>query len=393
MSRIGHHLNDIWTVFSTEVRRVFSDNAVLLIFFIGPIIYPLIFCSMYSNENVENMAVAVVDEHPSDDSRRFVHKLDATPELTVACHANNMDEATRLLRDHRVRAIFYIPRDFSQRLSQQRTARITVMSDMSSFYYYKAALLGGNSVLADEMYTIQMERMEAAGTGNSDAAIQVQPVITESHTPFNPSGGYGSFFLPGLMVMVLHQTLFLGICILCGDASENRKALHLIPPRLRTQSTYRVIFGRTLCYLLIYIPITLFCLWLVPRWFNLPQIGSLATVALFALPLLLAVIFFAMTIGNLYVKQKISPMLCFVFLSVVLYFMSGMVWPRSSMPRFWLAFSYLFPSTPGIQGFVRITSTGATLAAVRGEYLALWLQAGFYFTTACLSLRFIKKFK
>lgn len=151
-------LKDIWTVFSIEVRRVFGDPTVLLIFFLAPIIYPLLFCAIYHNENVEDMPIAIVDEQPCDVSKRFIHKLDATPELSVAYRCNTLGEAQRLLEDHQVRSIFLFPHDFSTRVAENRTGRIVVFSDMSSFYYYKAALTGGNAVLIDEMHTIEIGR-------------------------------------------------------------------------------------------------------------------------------------------------------------------------------------------------------------------------------------------
>ena len=375
-------LKDIWTVFSIEVRRVFGDTTVLLIFFIAPIIYPLLFCAIYHNENVENMPIAVVDQAPCDASKRFIHKLDATPELTVAYRCNSLEEAKSLMRSHQVRSIFYFPKDFPVRIAERRTGHIAVFSDMSSFYYYKAALTGGNAVLIDEMHTIELERYEMAGLGNEEASIQMQPIVMENTTLFNPTGGYGSFFLPILLVLVIHQTLFLGICILAGDAIENRRYLSLIPKHLRRNSVQRVIFGRALCYLLLYVPLVIFNFWFIPRWFNLPQLGNLYTILLFALPFILATIFFSMSVATLVVRQKISPMLCFVFFSLALFILTGMVWPQESMPKFWLYFSYLFPSTPGVQGYVKISSMGAQLAEVRHEYVTLWIQAGAYFILA-----------
>ena len=390
---LKNHLSDILLVFSTEVRRVFSDKTVLLIFFIAPLLYPLIFCYMYSNENVHDMSVAVVDEARCEASQRFVHKLEATPELTVAYRPATLAEAQRLLRDHKVRGVFYFPRDFSARLASMHTARIVVFADMSSFYFYKAVLSGGNAVLIDEMHTIELQRYEAAGLSSVDAGIQLQPVALESVTAFNPTGGYGSFFLPALLLLVIHQTLFLGICILGGDANENSRSLRLIPPRLRLgRSVNRVIFGRSLCYILIYLPLCLMDLWLIPHLFHLPQLGNLTTLIMFLLPLLLAVVFFAMSVSNIFVQQKISPMLFFVFLSIVLFFITGMVWPQSNMPRWIYAMSMLLPSTPGVQGFVKVSSMGATLAEVKWEYLLLWAQTAVYFTTACLSLKFIKRY-
>ncbi|MBQ6956540.1 MAG: ABC transporter permease [Bacteroidales bacterium] len=385
-------LRDIWLVFSIEVRRVFSDSTVLLIFFIAPIIYPLLFCGFYHNESVEDLPVAVVDEQPCEVSKRFIRKIDATPELSVHYRCNNLEEAKTLFKDHQVRSIFYFPKDFSSKLAALHTARVVVFGDMSSFYYYKAALTGGNSVLIDEMHTIELERYEASGLTDEEATIQMQPVVFESNTLFNPTGGYGSFLLPALMILVLHQTIFLGICILSGDANENRYTLKVIPPHLRRRSVHRVTFGRSLCYVLIYVPLTILDLWFIPRWFHLPQLGNLYTILEFALPFVLAVVFFAMTIGTLFVRQKISPMLCFVFFSLILFFISGMVWPQQSMPRIIYLFSYLFPSTPGVQGYVKIASMGGNLEIVRSEYMTLWVQAGVYFLTATIST-YIKNYQ
>lgn len=393
MKKLRLNLYDIWTALSAEVRHVFSDSTVLLIFFIAPLLYPLIFCYMYRTENVENLPVAVVDEAVCSESKRFIHKLDATPEINVEYKCCNMHEAQELLKDNEIHAIFYFPKDFSQRLASMQTARIGVFADMSSFYYYKAALLGSNAVLIDEMHTIELQRYAMAGLTGEDAKIQLQPISDEEITAFNPTGGYGSFFLPALFVLVVHQTLFLGICLLCGDARENKRSLKNIPARLRTRSIHRVAIGRALCYLLIYTPIIIMTMWFIPRWFQLPQLGNLYTILVFMLPFLLAVIFFGMTMGNLFVRQKLSPMLCFAFFSLVLFFLTGMVWPQCSIPKFWLWFSYLFPSTPGVQGFIKISSMGASLADVRSEYLALWIQAAAYFATTVFSLILIKKYK
>lgn len=390
---IRQNLLDIWEVFSAEVRRVFGEKMVLLVFFVATVLYPLVFCMIYHNEMVTDLPVAVVNDCPCDASKRFIHKLDATPEVCVAFRCNNMAEAEQLMRDHRIHAIFYFPEDFNTRLSAMQTARIGVFCDMSSFLYYKNALMGGSNVLIDEMHSIELSRLQLAGMGQQQADEMIQPVVYNDVKLYNPSGGFTSFFVPALLMLVVHQTLFFGIGIMCGDANENRRALQLIPPRLRGRSVYRVLFGRSLCYILLYIPITLFDLWIIPHWFTLPQLGTVHDLLLFLLPFILAVTFFGMMFGHLFVKEKMSGILCCLFFSVLLFFISGVVWPQSNMPAFWLALSYLFPSTPGIEGFVRISSMGASLAEVRSEYLALWIQTGVYFVAACLSLSFIKKFR
>lgn len=393
LKRLMGNMKDIWDVFAAEVRRVFSDKTTVVIFFLATAVYPPLYYYIYHLEMLTEMPVAVVDLSQGTASKRFAHKLDATPEVEVAYRCASLADAEELLRRHEVKSIFLMPKDYDYRVAHKETATVTVVTDISSFIYYKNALMGGSNVLIDEMQTTQLEHQAAEGVTGEQAETTVQPVGYDDVKLYNPGGGYASYFIPALLMLVVHQTLFFGICVLCGDANENRKALRLIPPHLRGRSVYRVTAGRALCFLLIYFPITLFDLWLIPHWFGMPQLGRPSDVMMLVLPYVIAITCFAMTMGNLFARERLSMLLCCLFFSVILFFLSGVVWPQSNMPRFWLIFSYLFPSTPGIQGFVRISSMGATLAQVRGEYLALWVQAGVYFVTACLSLRFIKRYR
>ena len=393
LKRLMGNMKDIWDVFAAEVRRVFSDKTTVVIFFLATAVYPPLYYYIYHPEMLTEMPVAVVDLSQGTASKRFAHKLDATPEVAVAYRCASLADAEELLRRHEVKSIFLMPKDYDYRVAHNETATVTVVTDISSFIYYKNALMGGSNVLIDEMQTTQLEHQAAEGVTGEQAETTVQPVGYDDVKLYNPGGGYASYFIPALLMLVVHQTLFFGICVLCGDANENRKALRLIPPHLRGRSVYRVTVGRALCFMLIYFPITLLDLWLIPHWFGMPQLGRPTDVMMLVLPYVIAITCFAMTMGNLFARERLSMLLCCLFFSVILFFLSGVVWPQSNMPRFWLIFSYLFPSTPGIQGFVRISSMGATLAQVRGEYLALWVQAGVYFVTACLSLRFIKRYR
>ena len=392
LKRLTGNMKDTWDVFAAEVRRVFGDKTTVVIFFLATVVYPPLYYYIYHPEMLAEMPVAVVDLSQGKDAKRFVHKLDATPELTVAYRCANIGDAEQLLREHSVKAIFLVPKDYDALIAHQRTGTVTVVTDISSFIYYKNALMGGSNVLLDEMKTTQLAFQAAEGVTGEQARTQIEPVAYDDVKLYNPGGGYASYFIPALLMLVVHQTLFFGICVLCGDANENRKALRLIPPRLRPHSVSRVTLRPLLCFLFIYFPITMLDLWIIPYLFGMPQLGRPSDVMMLVLPYVIAITCFAMTLGNIFARERLSMLLCCLFFSVILFFLSGVVWPQSNMPRFWYVFSYLFPSTPGIQGFVRISSMGATLHEVRHELLALWLQAGIYFGTACLSIRFIKRF-
>lgn len=391
IQNISSKLKDIYDVFSLELYRIFTDGGVMLIFFVGSLIYPLIFGAIYKHECIRNLPVAVVDDSQSASSQRFIHKLDATPEVNVDFHCNNLAEAEQLMRQRKVNGIVYFPNDYSEHLAKGETARLCLFCDMSSFLYYRSVFSGASSVMLDEMKNIELERYGMAGVTGEDAEIAITPVPYEDVKLFSPAGGFTSFLVPALLALVIHQTLFLGIGILSGTAREEGQTIAIVPERLRNRSVYRVVIGRSLAYMMIYIPLIAIDLVLLPRVFSLPHIGRLGDLCLFLLPFLLATISFSMTVGS-FVRQRDTGILVCIFFSVILLFLSGMVWPRSNMPLFWKYFSYLFPSTHGIQGFVRINSMGAHLKQIQFEYQMLWGQAGFYFLTTCLLYR-MKFFK
>ena len=196
------------------------------------------------------------------------------------------------------------------------------------------------------------------------------------------------FLIPALLILVIHQTMFFGIGMLSGTAREENNELYYLPVRLRKNSVYRIIIGRALAYFVIYTFLISVDLVLVPRMFGIPHIGKMGDLYLFFLPFLLATIFFCMTV-SVFVRNRETGIVTMVFFSVILLFLSGFAWPESNMPAFWKYFSYIFPSTHGIQGYIRINSMGADLNSVRFEYNFLWILAGLYFLTATFSLRYV----
>ena len=389
MIRLYNIVKDIWDVAALELDRIFHDGGVVLLFCVATLIYPWIFSYAYQNECIRNLPMAVVDDSHSVESRRFASKLDATPEVNICYKCNTIEEAHRLMQQRAINAIVYFPKDYGTRVVTGETARACLFCDMSSFLYYRSVFTAANAVLVDEMQFIEADRYSRAGLSGESRAQLVQPIQVDDVKLYLPNGGFTSFLVPALLVLVLHQTLFLGMCVLYGTTREKRLIVRSVPARLRHQGIlYRVTVGRALAYLIIYLPMTAINLLLLPRIFNLPHIGNPLSIVVFVIPFLLAAIFFSMTICS-FVRNRDAGIVVCIFFSVILLFLSGAIWPQSNMPRFWLYFSYLFPSTFGIQGFIRINSMAATLSQVKFEYLMLWLQAVVYFFTASGALHYL----
>lgn len=382
-----HHIKqyflDLAEVCSTELRRIFSNTGVLMVFFVAGIGYPVLFNLIYQKENLEDVPVAVVDEAQCAESRRFIHKLSATPEVEVRYQCGSVAEARRLLEQRQVNGIIFFPADYAQRLNSGQQARLGVFCDMSSFLYYKNLFMSSNFVMLDEMKHIELTRYEFAGTTGQQASDMVTPVGYNDVKLFVPGGGFTSFLIPALLVLVIHQTLFFGIGMMRGQAHEEGTELTCLPERLRRRRAGRVVLGRAMAYLIVYAALSSVVLLLIPRVFNLPHIGHTTDLLCFFLPFLLSAIFFSMACSHL-VRTRESGIVNLVFFSIILLFLSGFAWPQCSMPAGWRLFSYIFPSSHAIQGFVRISSMGGTLDHVQFEYLMLWALTAIYFVAAWL---------
>ena len=376
---------DIFYIWKDELKNVFKDEGVLIFFFLVPFAYPLLYSFIYNNEVVREAKMVVVDQSDSYLSREFTRRVNATPDVRVVAVSTDMEEAKRMLDRKEAYGILYFPIEFSKNLHTGKQTTVPLYCDMSSLLFYKAFLLAATEVSLDLGIEIRMHN--APGASAKQEEITVNPIPYESVTLFNTQNGFASFLVPAILILVIQQTLVLGIGMLGGTAREKNRFHSLVPISRHFNGTLRIVLGKSLTYILIYVVVCIWVLAVVPKLFSLPQVGDPVTILLFILPYLFASIFFAMTLSG-FMTTREAPMLVFVFTSVILLFISGVSWPKEAIPPFWQAIGYLFPSTPGIQGFIRINTCGAALNEVVHEYHTLWIQAGAYFVLALVIYRF-----
>ncbi len=382
--KVVQGIYDLFYIWKLEFRTTFRDQGVLIFFVLVPLVYPLIYSFIYTNETIREVPTVVVDNSRSSLSREYLRKVDASPETSIVAHCADMEEAKLMLKDRKAYGIIYIPTHFSDDITRGKQTQVSIFCDMSGLLYYKALLTANTNVSLAMNATIKMER--AGNTTARQDEITAYPIEYEDVAIFNPTNGFAAFLIPAVLILIIQQTLLLGIGLSAGTAREYNRFKDLVPINRHYNGTLRIVMGKGLSYFMVYSLVAVYILCVVPRLFSLNQIAIPGVLTLFALPYLAACIFFAMT-ASIAIRNRETCMLLFVFTSVPLLFLSGISWPGAAMPAFWRYFSYIFPSTFGINGYVRINSMGATLNEVSFEYQALWVQTGVYFLTTCLVYR------
>ncbi len=381
---IGQAISDACYIWRQEMRQVLRDEGVLIFFIIVPLVYPLLYSWIYNNEVVRDVPVVVVDDSHSSLSRQFIRRCDASPDVKVFCYAADLDEAKSLVSRQLAKGIYYIPADFDKHLNRMEQATLSVYCDMSLMLTYKA--IYQTAMAVTQTMGAELQTKLSRPNSRREAEIAVQPLAVDDVPIFSPAGGYGTSVLPAVLILILQQTLVLGIGLSAGTARENNRYHELIPIDRHYQGVFRIIGGKAMCYFMIYAVMAAYLTTAVPRFFSFVQLAPWQDLLLLMLPYTLACIFFGMIVSCI-VRYRENVMLLMVFVSVPLLFLSGVSWPQSNIPNFWQSISWLFPSTFGVRAYVRMNTMGATLSDVVLEYRLLWLQAFLYFVVACLVYR------
>ena len=369
----GQWLRDWYGIFIHELKLIFSDAGAMVVFFVGGLLYPVLYNLIYYNGSVDEIPVAVVDLSDGAYSRRFVREFDATRECSVYGECVSMAEAEQLLRE------------LDACLARMEQGHISTYADMSSFLYYKNLRTASSLVMLDEIHTIQLEHYAEAGFDGQTASALVQPVMIEENIPYNRSFSYTIFFISAALMLVIQQTMFYGSAMLAGTLRERNHSFASLPDRLQGLGVGRVVLSRGAAYLTIYLVIGSIVTLLIPYLFHLPQHAAWWEVLVLLGFFVVDCIFFSFTWGTLITRRE-TVFVLFLSVSPICLFLTGFSWPVTAIPDFWRAVSYIFPSTFGCRAFINLNTAGGTLQTIAPEIRALTVQTVIYYFLACVAI-------
>ncbi|MDE7024362.1 MAG: ABC transporter permease, partial [Paramuribaculum sp.] len=337
---------------------------------------------IYNPEIVTDLPVVVVDDSRTASSRDLVRMVDATQSIEVYNYVPDMAAARRVMNDHDCFGILHIPSDYDKRIGSGEQAVVNFYGEMSLLLRYRSFVAALTDIQLELGTRIQTRKLSEAGVITLSPAAA--PVHSESIMLGDPTQGFASFVIPGILVLILQQSLILGVTMLTAGGKERRRANGGVDPLAVDAPISAQMLGRLMCYLCIYAPLVLYMLHIVPLLFSLPQVGSLWQGCVLIFPMLIASTFLGYCL-SWFVKERESSMLVIVFTSVVFLFLSGLTWPRYAMNGFWKLLGDTLPATWGVEAFVRMNSNGSPLWEQSHPYIMLWVLAGVYFVVAyCL---------
>ena len=370
-----------------EARLIFTDAGVLIITVAAIVIYSFVYPVPYLNQVLRDVPIAVEDHDDSALSRRLVAMADAHPSVRVAARVSSPAEAEALLTRGGVTGILVVPHGFEQDVLRGRTAHVSVEADASYLLAYSAVTTGVLESAGTLSAGIEVARFQARGRTREAAMRERRPVGLELRPLFNVSSGYGSYVVPAVFVLILQQTLLIGIGM-TGGARRERMRAGSGPAFDADGHPILQVAGRAMPYLGLYTVNAAYYFGFMPHYYGYAAPGSTSAVVMLTVPFLLATTMLGFTLRIAFQRRE-TAMQILLFTSLPLVFLGGFAWPVEALPGWLHAAALAVPTTSAIPAFLRLITMGAGLSDVAAEAATLWALVAIYFPLACLVERML----
>ena len=364
-----------WQVFRCELKSVYTNSALLLTVFGGVVMYSFLYPLPYSQQLPREQSIVVINLDNTSTSRKLERMVDATPQVQITEHAYSLEDAKALFNQGKVHGILLIPRHFSRDLLLGKSPTLAYAGDAAYFLIYGTVVEGLATAGGTLSAQAKVSRMVMSGKNLVLASQQYSPITLSMQPVFNPTNGYINYIVPAVFVLILHQTLLIAAGLLGGGMNEQRRTNQ--SGYWQDCSAFDMWSARAVILLLTYLPLVMYYFGFSFEFYGISRLASISHLFVLIIPFLLAVIGLGMVMGELIPRKELATLIV-VLSSLPLVFCAGFVWPTSELPSLlkWLA--QLAPSTPAINGFLRVNQMGASFQQILPYVWHLWGQAAIY---------------
>ena len=315
-------MHTIFYILQKEFRQIRRNKTILPMIFAVPIIQMLllVFAATFDMKRID---LIVVDKDFSETSRNLVAKFDGIPFFIVVEQVPDESLAEQKLMDDTGDAILVFPANFERSLVREGKSKVQLLvnaidgNSAQLIFSYSANIIGdfNKNIIA-----------EWKGIPEFNPPTQVN--IVENYW-YNRELDYKWFMAPGILaVLVTVIGMFMsGMNLVREKEIGTIEQLNVTPVK-----KYQFIIGKLVPFWIIGLFDLAFGLLIAWIVFNLPIVGSLFTLFVFASVYLVSVLGIGLFISTVTETQQQVMFVSFFFM-VIFILMGGIFTPVESMPE------------------------------------------------------------
>jgi ABC-2 type transport system permease protein len=382
-------LKAIKNIFQRELRFVSKDINIISIVLLAPLFYSLFYGTIYFNKVERDLPVVIIDNDNSETTKKLIRLLDAHQMIKIDEVVPDFQSGINKINSNEVYGMVYFAKDFESNLKHYKGATLKAYLNTSRFLVSNDINMAINETVINYNSEIKLNFFEKAGYNYNQAKELVEPLKYDLRPLFNSTESYGDFLVPGILVLIIQQTLLIGLAESMAKERESGTAGELY--ELSGKNIFTLIHGKGLLFGILFSAFSFlfftFNFWL----FKINLAGNVLSLILFTFLLITSVVYLSIFVASFFERKIIAIQ----FLSLTTYpifLVSGYSWPMQAMPVWLQYLAKLIPSTPYLSAYVRITQMGAGLQETMPEFIHLLCLTIFLYLVTHIRLKsFINK--
>jgi len=362
-----------------EVIQILRDWRSLAIVIVLPIVQLLLF-GYGINLDLKHLPVCVWDQEGSQQSQDLLKRFAASKYFRIVGTIDNYAAATAALDAGRAKLVLVVPHDFSKRLETGGAVKVQALVDATDdntanlvFSYSDAVVRGFSS----EMQLEFLRRQGQARVGT--------PLAVEARTWFNEELESRAFVVPGVVAIVMAVIGAFLTSLTIAREWERGTMEQLISTPV---TPLEVMLGKLAPYFVIGMFDTALCTAFGVWLFEVPFRGQLTTLFGSSALFLVVVLGLGYLISVVAKTQLAASQIALIATFLPAFLLSGFLFAIEQMPVALQWFTRIIPARYYVAILKSVFLKGTTVAALKGEVLAL---AVFAVLVAALARRAFQK--
>jgi ABC-2 type transport system permease protein len=355
-----------------EFIVVWRDPMTLFFMFFPPLVEMVAF-GYALDTDVKHMALVVLNEDRTVESRQFVDRFVNTETFRVVGEVQSIEEMSSQIRKGRAYAGLQIPPKFTQNVRAGYSAQVQLLVDGSNSTTALQALNTALSVaLTQSIESLLRE------TGRHNVPIDIRPQML-----YNPAMKSPNFYIPGVIGIVLQiGTTFATAMAVVREREKGTLETLLVSPLSR----WGLMLGKLVPYLCIGMTMATILFLIMRFLFGVPIAGNVLAMMFATLVYVFALLSLGLLVATKAENQMQALQMSMVFMLPSVFF-SGFVFPRETMPWIFKALGALLPATYFISLARAIILRGAHLFEYWPHLLILIVMSILLFCVCALLFR------
>lgn len=356
------------SILKSELSLIFEDKSILLTCLVAPLLYAFFIGSIYTEKEVSEIPIAVVDKDHSNLSRKVSQLINTSEKVSIEGHYSSLEDAMFSFNNLEVQGIVILPKGFQKKTMNLDGAYVELILNNTKFLTSNEINKSVQQVVLIIAGGVRMQYFISNKIPIEIAKQQAQPIIPVVKSIYNATNNYGDYLLPILLILILQQTLIIGF-----GQSVVHEFNHGLLQNLETFSFFgfiKVISAKSFYYLLLYTAYFFVFYKLIFSHFSLSFNGSILLHLLLSLLFISVVILYTILFASFF-KTMIGWTEILAFSTYPLFLVSGYSWPIDAMPKALQYFANILPSTPYFSVFNSLATEGAKLSNITNGFIHL----------------------